>query len=436
MVRNRILLACALASLPAQAPAQLLGGGPSGAVGHLTSGLLGQPATPPGVIGALAAPLDTLGDTVRATAPTDLLALRRERLRTLVRDNRHQLELDEAGNPVRRDEIVGLNLSHEAIEQATAAGFTLVRSDSINGLGLAATILAPPRGKPARKAVQVLRALDPAGSYGLNPIYEPARARLDPVGGSPLGRGITAPGARLGLIDGGVGRHPAFAGVLIEQRGFAGDPKPSGHGTAVASLMVGQAGAFRGAAPGTPLLVADIFGGSAANGSATAIVRAMGWLAETGARVINISLVGPPNPLLAAGVKALQAKGIIVVAAVGNDGPAAPPQYPASYPGVVAVTGVDAKGKPLIEAGRPLHLDFAAPGADIAGAVPGGKWEKLRGTSFAAPFVAASLARLGTLDPSAAVAALADEARRTKGEVGRGIVCGDCGTPPRAVGLK
>ncbi|MCZ3230200.1 S8 family serine peptidase, partial [Acinetobacter baumannii] len=88
------------------------------------------------------------------------------------------------------------------------------------------------------------------------------------------------------------------------------------------------------------------------------------------------------------------AKGIRVVAAVGNDGPAAPPQYPASYPDVIAVTGVDAKGKALMEAGKPLHLDYAAPGADMVGAVPGGGWEVLRGTSFAAPLVAATLARV------------------------------------------
>jgi hypothetical protein len=346
------------------------------------------------------------------------------------------LDTDDAGNPVRRDQIVAINLSPDALAKARAAGFTPLRTDTIGGLDIAATILTPPKGKPARKAIRELQTLDPAGSYALDPIYEPARAPLAPAAGGAAGGGGGSGGIAIGLIDGGVGRHPAFDGVAIDQRGFAGDPRPSGHGTAVASLMVGRAGAFRGAAPGTRLLVADIYGGSPANGSATAIARAMGWLAERGARVVNISLVGPANPLLAAGVKALQARGIIVVAAVGNDGPAAPPQYPASYPGVVAVTGVDAKGKPLIEAGKPLHLDFAAPGADIAGAVPGGGWERLRGTSFAAPFVAASLARLNRGDAETTIAALGAEARPAKGAVGKGIVCGDCGTAPKAVGIK
>jgi len=437
----RFLFLALSAGLAASAPAQLLGGGGpvggiTGAVGGLTSGVLGNSSsqgTP--LVNGLQGPLAGLGDTVRAIAPSDLLSLRHQRLQALVRDNRRALDVDDQGNPVRRDEIIALAPAPDMLAKAQAAGFTLVRSETIDGLGLMAVQLAPPKGKSARKALAQLRAIDPAGSYSLDPIYEPARAPLAPASGAAAGGGGSG-GAALGLIDGGVGRHPAFYGIAIDQRGFAGDPHPSGHGTAVASLMVGRTATFHGVLPGAALLVADVYGGSPANGSAMAIARAMGWLATRGARVINVSLVGPPNPLLEAAVRALQAKGVLVVAAVGNDGPAAPPQYPASYPGVIAVTAVDAKGKPLLEAGKPLHLDFAAPGADIAGAVPGGGWERLRGTSFAAPFVAASLARLDHGNAGAAVAALAAEARPARGPVGRGIVCSDCGVGPKAVGLK
>ena len=120
----------------------------------------------------------------------------------------------------------------------------------------------------------------------------------------------------------------------------------------------------------------------------------------------------------------------MIVAAVGNDGPAAPPQYPASYAGVVAVTGVDAKGKALTEAGRARHLDFAAPGADLAAALPGRGYSSVRGTSFAAPLAAARLAATGS------PARLAAEAQPGKGKVGRGIVCGHCRIAPKAVGAK
>jgi len=412
-----------------------LGGGGLGApLGGLTGGLLGQRQSGAMALGGgIQGGLDFVGGMVRDISPADLLALRRERLRELVRDNRPALDMDDDGNPIRRDEIVATAPSEAALVAARQAGFSIVRRETVEGLDLPLVVLAPPHGLAARKAITRLQAADPEGSYALNHVYEPAFAALEPGGAAPA-QGH-AGGAPMGLIDGGIGSHPAFAGAAIEQRGFAGAVRPSGHGTAVASLMVGQAGVFHGVLPGGRLLAADVYGGSEANGSAEAIVRALGWLTARGVRVVNVSLVGPPNPLLAAGVRAAQGKGVLIVAAVGNDGPAAPPQYPASYPGVVAVTGVDARGRVLIEAGRAAHLDFAAPGADMAGAVPGGKWEALRGTSFAAPLVAASLARLDRGDGGQALAALAGEAKPGR-KVGRGIVCGDCATAPKAVGIK
>jgi subtilisin family serine protease len=97
---------------------------------------------------------------------------------------------------------------------------------------------------------------------------------------------------------------------------------------------------------------------------------------------------------------------------------------------VVAVTGVDSNNRALREAGRSTHLDFAAPGADLAAALPGKGYTAVRGTSFAAPFVAARLAATGS------TAALAGEAIPGKGKVGRGIVCGTCEISPKSVGLK
>ncbi len=232
------------------------------------------------------------------------------------------------------------------------------------------------------------------------------------------------------MIDGGVAGHPSLAGASIEQNGFAGRPQATGHGTAVASLLVGNQGPFRGAASGARLFVADVYGGNRAAGSATSIVRALGWLARHRPQVINISLVGPANKLVARAIQAVQSRGIEVVAAVGNDGPAAPPQYPASYRGVIAVTGVDARGRALPEAGKPTHLDFAAPGADMAAALPGRGYSRVRGTSFAAPLAAARLMLAGS------AGRLAAEARPGKGRVGRGIVCGDCRVDPKAVRAK
>lgn len=430
-----MIVAWTVAAAPATAQLLPRGGLGSLPAGALAGGLLGQgnPIQSPLGGGGVSGGLESVTGALRASSPADLLSSRRDRLRALIHDNRPVLDRDADGNPIRRDEILVSDPSPALLARTEQEGFTVKRRETIEGLGLQIIVLATPAHLPARTAIDRLRTMDPQGAFALNHVYEPAFAALEPTTGRRAGGEVAAP--MMGLIDGGVGAHPAFADATIEQRGFAGAVKPSGHGTAVASLMVGRAGAFHGVVPGGSLLAADVYGGSEANGSAEAIVRAMGWLASRGVRVVNISLVGAANPLLAAGVRALQSRGVLVVAAVGNDGPAAPPLYPASYPGVVAVTGVDARGKPLIEAGHASHLDFAAPGADMAGAVPGGHWESLRGTSFAAPLVAASLALAVERDPNGALADLAATAKPAP-KLGHGIVCATCATPPRAVGLK
>ena len=66
----------------------------------------------------------------------------------------------------------------------------------------------------------------------------------------------------------------------------------------------------------------------------------------------------------------------------------------------------------------------------MAAAIPGSGYMQVRGTSFAAPFVAARFAATGSLDR------LAAEARPGKGKVGRGIVCGHCRIDPKAFRSK
>ena len=232
------------------------------------------------------------------------------------------------------------------------------------------------------------------------------------------------------MIDGGVASHPSLSDAAIEQKGFAGPAEATGHGTAVASLLVGEESFFRGAARGASLFVGDVYGGNPAAGSASAIVRALGWAASKRPRIVNISLVGPANHAIERAIASLRSRGIAVVAAVGNDGPSAPPQYPASYDGVISVTGVDAKGRALMEAGKAKHLDFAGPGADLAAAVPGIGYAQVRGTSFAAPFVTARFAATGSIQR------LAAEARPGKGKVGRGVVCGTCRIDPKVFRRK
>jgi hypothetical protein len=401
------------------ASAQLLHG-----LGGAVSGL---PSTIGGTLGDVRQSTDRMVDDLSSATSQ----VSRDRLSDLARENPRALDFDDHGAVVVRGEVLAISPSPASLDLAAKAGFTLLRDDRMESLGLDLVTLGTPKGMSAREALRRLRALDPDGRYDLDHLYAGAGESLAPAGAGTRAGGVEGRGARIGLLDTGLDRrHPAFADSTIEQRGFApGGVTPAAHGTAVASLIVGETRGFHGAAPGASLLAADVYGSGPTGGSADAIVQGLAWMAENHVRVVNISLVGPPNLMLEASVHALVERGVLIVAPVGNDGPAAPPLYPAAYPGVVAVTGVDRRGKPLVESGRAGHVDFAAPGADLEAARAGGGFARVRGTSFAAPSVAG---RLGAIlrgeDRGAAtraLAALAEEARQAGGVVGRDIALAD-----------
>lgn len=450
-LRRRSIAALALAGLLAgSAAAQILGGGgPIGGislppvnlpvgqvpvVGEVLNPVLGQRITQAEAREAVTPTLNSVGGLPPALAeagPATLSELRRIRLRELIRAHSRQLENDGRGQPVRRGVVVVADPDPASLQVALRAGFRILGDDRAPELGLRSVTLAVPRGDNAREGLRKLNRIAPALQADFDHVYEPAGGDLLPLAGSALAAMTAAGnGRRIGMIDGGVAAHPSLARAAIEQAAFSGKAEATGHGTAVASLIVGRQDPFSGAAPGATLLVADVYGGHQAAGSASAIVRALAWMVRKRASVVNVSLAGPSNRLVQRAVEAVRARGTTIVAAVGNDGPAAPPQYPASYAGVIAVTGVDARGRALPEAGRSSHLDFAAPGADMAAASPGQGFAKVRGTSFAAPLAASRLVMSGS------VAALAAEARPGRGKVGRGIVCATCRTEPKAVRAK
>ncbi|RYM13253.1 MULTISPECIES: S8 family serine peptidase [Sphingobium] len=395
---------------PSATQAQLLpgGGGGLGAVGQAVPDIMDQ------LGGAVdAADLDRLSP---ARLADRLAAARATRVTDLLRRHGDRIELDDRREPARRGVILLTGADEGALDALRAAGYG-VDGESVEGIDLAVARLTPPRGRSLARALRDARRIAPRAQASADNLYFPSGNAWF-LASAALAGGGRVDGRLAGLIDGGVAQHPALSGP-IEQRGFAqGAPRASAHGTAVASLISGE-GVVRGGAPGASLLVADVYGDDPAGGGAFAIVRALGWMAARGVRVVTVSLVGPANPLLDGAIRLARDKGVILVAAVGNDGPAAPPAYPASYPGVVAVTGIDGRGRPLPEAGRALHVDFAAPGADMQAATTQGGKGAVRGTSFAAPLVAGRLLMRGD------IAALRAEATPpTKGKTP--VICGTC----------
>lgn len=427
--RWRLAWGGALLLVSASAGAQLLpglgGGGPSlpstsnlpnttGNLGNMTGNL--RDAIDP-VTGRL--------DPLRASV-SQLAQARVLRQEDLVRANRDRLEMTELG-PAVRGQVIAIDPDPASLAAALAAGFTRLAEEQIEGVDISSVTLGVPRGWSVDRALSRLRRLAPGGQFAANNLHEQSGVTEAEAGSALLAQGGAGSGAAIGVIDGGVAAHASLRSA-IQQRGFVtGAPRASAHGTAIASLIAGQ-GTVRGAAPGMRLLVADVFGTDPAGGNALALTRALGWMVSQGTRVVAVSLVGPANPLVQRAIQQARARGTWVVAAVGNDGRAAPPAFPASYPGVVAVTGIDGRGRVLIESGRSLHLDYAAPGADMGAAGPRGNVVAVRGTSFAVPLVAGRLFQhvraadvLASLDGEAA--------QRGARGVGRGVLCSDCRTP-------
>lgn len=340
------------------------------------------------------------------------------RIREMLRTHRDVLEADPKGAPMLRSEVLAFSPSAAALDQARAAGFSVLRERTLEGLDATLVVLRAPEGMSTRRALKQLRSLDPAGTYDFNHVYTESGA-IEASSPTPEVAAVNAPSrlklaARIGLIDGGVDqRHPVFSGTTINSYGCAGKPVVSSHGTAVASLIVGRSEKFHGAAPGAELFAADVYCGQPTGGAVDVVADAFAWLSRERVPIINVSLVGPPNVTLENVIRIVGARGHIVVAAVGNDGPAARALYPASYPGVVGVTAVDSRRRALVEAGRGSQVDFAAPGADIAAAGSGQSYAAVRGTSFAAPIVAGLLvAELHEPDAAAAERALATLSRQ------------------------
>ena len=348
-----------------------------------------------------------------------LQLVRLDRIDTVLRDNPKTLERDRDGTPARRGVLLLIDPDPTMLANVTSLGFAATQPALIEGLDLTVSELTIPARLSLGQAQKLLAKLLPGAVVSSDQIF--FQSGGEGVAAPAVARGSGgAVATPIGLIDG------AAAQPVTATKGFAkGAPLASDHGSAVAALAY-SAGARK-------IYVADVYGSDPAGGNALAIAQGMGWLLGRGAKVISISLVGPRSPLLERAVASAQARGAVIVAAVGNDGPASPPAYPASYQGVLAITAVDKRNRPLIEAGRSGHLDYAAPGADITALDRSGRLIPVRGTSFAAPLVAVRVAAAFDrgVAPRGVIGALDAEAfqisrRRPDPQSGRGLLCGAC----------
>ncbi len=220
---------------------------------------------------------------------------------------------------------------------------------------------------------------------------------------------------KIAIVDSGVAvAHEALAGarisvidVISKANTLITTPTPEVHGTAIAGIIAGR-GKLQGVSPDVDLLAIRAFRqtdplSGAARSSSFHLSKGVSIAIDRGVRVINLSLTGPQDRLVAQAVEQALLSRIAVVAAAGNAGPGAPPAYPAAQPGVIAVTATDAQDRLYRQANRGSYVTLAAPGVDILVAQPGG-YGYLSGTSMATAYVsglsALMIAHADDLTPS------------------------------------
>lgn len=208
--------------------------------------------------------------------------------------------------------------------------------------------------------------------------------------------------------------HPELAAVRLLPAEDDAPVAPAVHGSLVAGVIGAASGnglGIAGVAPEAEILALPVCTPEAtAEGDACPLYELLGGLDrawEARAQVVNLSLAGPGNVVLERATGRLDALGVVVVAAAGNDG-TREPRYPAAYPSVVGVGAVDRHGAPFDRGNRGASSEIVAPGVEILSTVPGGGFAFADGTSLATAHVSGVLALLvaAGADPPAARAAL------------------------------
>lgn len=314
---------------------------------------------------------------------------------------------ERSGRDFVPDELVVANLGDDAKTDIGGLGFVVLDEQQLTSLGLTITRLRVPRQMTAPAARSLLATRFPRVLVDLNAIYRPQGQLVLPPPDYPtklIGWGRAADtcgqGLRIGVVDTAVDTElPGLRGTQIFQRSFL----PTGakiasaeHGTAIASILIGrESGGGSGLLPGAELAVAGVFGAGPDGipiADVVALAGGLDWLVASSAQVINMSFTGDANAVAALVLRRVTAGHTIVVAAVGNGGPTAPPAFPAAEPGVIGVTAVDSHSQPYADSNRGDYVDFASPGVRIWTPGPTAAGSYHTGTSFAAPFVTAAVA--------------------------------------------
>lgn len=205
-------------------------------------------------------------------------------------------------------------------------------------------------------------------------------------------------GVKVAVLDSGVTDSFAFGSIYRE---ILLVPYPddsnaiNGHGTAVASTIVGDHAMVPGVAPGVDLISVRI-SNDAGQSDSFLLAQGITQAVDAGAELINISMGGfGDSQIVRSAVEYAESKGALVIAAVGNNG-VDQVFYPAAMDEVIGVGAVDAMGNHLNFSNTGSQVSVAAPGYEVNAAWTNNEVTRVSGTSFSAPIVTGTIAAVMT----------------------------------------
>ncbi len=221
------------------------------------------------------------------------------------------------------------------------------------------------------------------------------RLRAEAAWATSRGASVT-----VAVIDTGVAVHPDLQGSFAAGADFAqggsGRNDGNGHGTHVAGIIAATADngvGIAGLAPDVTIMPIKVLSDSG-SGYSSDVARGIIWAADHGADIISMSLGGGYDTASEYAVAYAISRGVIVIAAAGNERTiGSPTSYPAAFPGVLAVAATDSADGVAYFSNAGAYVDISAPGVAILSTIPGG-YASWSGTSMATPYVSA-VAALG-----------------------------------------